>query len=202
MIAAVSAARKGLKVALINDRSVPGGNASSEIGVVIQGSSHHGLNYSVYAKETGLIDELRSKLDYAVSYCGYDVAAVCDAVFLDFLYAEPNLTLYLNTVVTDVAMNEGEIAFVGAYQMRQDEKLKFVAPLYADCTGDAVIAYKAGADIAMGGEAQNEFGEKSADQKPQTWTMGNTLYFEIEDVGHPVTFVRPAFAHDVSKWIS
>ena len=49
MIAAVAAARKGLKVALLNDRSVPGGNASSEIGVVIQGSSHHNLNYSISA---------------------------------------------------------------------------------------------------------------------------------------------------------
>ena len=37
MIAAVAAARRGMKVALINDRSVLGGNASSEIGVRIQG---------------------------------------------------------------------------------------------------------------------------------------------------------------------
>ncbi len=199
MVAAVTAARKGLKTALINDRSVPGGNASSEIGVVIQGSSHHGLNFSVYAKETGLMDELRSKLDYAVAHCGYDVAAACDAVFLDFLYNEPNITLYLNTVVTDVTTQDGKITSVLAYQMRQDEKIAFVAPLYADCTGDAVVAHKAGADTAMGAEAKSEFGEKSADEEAQTWTMGHTLYFEIEDVGHPVKFVRPAFAHDVSK---
>lgn len=198
MVAAVSAARHGLKTALLNDRSVPGGNASSEIGVVIQGSSHHGLNYSVYAKETGLVDELRSKLDYAVARCGYDVAAACDAVFLDFLYAEPNLTLYLNTVVTDVRTQDGQITAVSAYRMRQDEKLEFLAPLYADCTGDAVVAYKAGADLSMGAEAKDEFREKSADAQPQTWTMGDTLYFEIEDVGHPVPFVRPAFAYDVS----
>lgn len=199
MIAAVSAARHGLKTALLNDRSVPGGNASSEIGVVIQGSSHHGLNYSVYAKETGLVDELRSKLDYVVARCGYDVAAACDAVFLDFLYAEPNLALYLNTVVTDVRTQEEKIAAVYAYQMRRDERLEFLAPLYADCTGDAVVAYKAGADISMGAEAKDEFNEKSADPLPQTWTMGDTLYFEIEDVGQPVPFVRPAFAYDVSK---
>lgn len=199
MIAAVCAARKGLKTALLNDRSVPGGNASSEIGVVIQGSSHHGLNFSVYAKETGLMDEIRSKLDYAVAYCGYDVAAACDAVFLDFLYNEPNITLYLNTVVTDVTTEGGKITSVLAYQMRQDEKIEFIAPIYADCTGDAVVAHKAGADTAMGAEAKHEFGEKSADDEAQTWTMGNTLYFEIEDVGHPVKFVRPAFAHDVTK---
>lgn len=199
MIAAVAAARKGLSVALLNDRSVPGGNASSEIGVVIQGSSHHNLNYSIYAKETGIMDELRSKLDYAVACCGYDVAAACDAVFLDFLYDEPNIDLYLNTVVTDVITGEGDIKAVIAYQMKQDIHFEFVAPVYADCTGDAVVAYKAGADTAMGAEAQHEFGEKSANAQPQTWTMGHTLYFEIEDVGHPVKFVRPKFAHDVAK---
>lgn len=199
MIAAVAAARKGLKVALLNDRSVPGGNASSEIGVVIQGSSHHNLNYSIYAKETGIMDELRSKLDYAVAYCGYDVAAACDAVFLDFLYDEPNIDLYLNTVVTDVETENGKITAVLAYQMKQDIHYAFTAPVYADCTGDAVVAFKAGADVSMGAEAKEEFGEKSADDAPQTWTMGHTLYFEIEDVGHPVKFVRPKFAHDVAK---
>lgn len=198
MIAAVAAARKGLKVALLNDRSVPGGNASSEIGVVIQGSSHHNLNYSIYAKETGIMDELRSKLDYAVACCGYDVAAACDAVFLDFLYDEPNIDLYLNTVVTDVVTEAGKITAVLAYQMKQDIHFEFVAPVYADCTGDAVVAFKAGADVAMGAEAKSEFSEKSADDQAQTWTMGHTLYFEIEDVGHPVKFVRPRFAHDVA----
>ena len=59
MCAAVAAARKGLDVVLINDRSVLGGNASSEIGVGICGANHHGLNTAIYAKECGLIEELR-----------------------------------------------------------------------------------------------------------------------------------------------
>ena len=57
--AAVAAARNGLKVVLINDRSVLGGNASSEIGVGISGANHHGLNTAIYAKECGLIEEIR-----------------------------------------------------------------------------------------------------------------------------------------------
>ena len=50
MCAAIAAARKGLSVVLINDRSVLGGNASSEIGVGISGANHHGLNPAIYAK--------------------------------------------------------------------------------------------------------------------------------------------------------
>lgn len=186
MIAAVSAARRGLKTALLNDRSVPGGNSSSEIGVGIAGASRKGQNPSVYARETGLVDEIRLNLDYATGYCGYGDAAARDAVFLDLLYNEPNLTLYLNTVVTDATVKDGKITSVIAYRMRQDEKIEFVAPVYADCTGDSVVAHKAGADTAMGAETDAS-------------TMGCTLFFEIEDVGHPVKFVRPAFAHDVAK---
>lgn len=185
MIAAVSAARKGLKTALINDRSVPGGNTSSEIGVGIAGATRKGQNPSVYAKETGLTDEIRTNLSYAVGCCGYGDGAARDAVFLDLLYGEPNLTLYLNTTVTDVTTKDSKITSVIAYRMRQDEKLEFIAPVYADCTGDAVVAHKAGADTAMGAETDAS-------------TMGCTLFFEIEDVGHPVKFVRPAFAHDVA----
>ena len=48
-----------MRVVLINDRSVLGGNASGEINVEIFGSSHHGLNPAIYAKETGLVEEMR-----------------------------------------------------------------------------------------------------------------------------------------------
>ena len=55
--AAVAAAREGCRVVLINDRSVLGGNASSEIGITMNGASHLGLNASIYAREGGLPEE-------------------------------------------------------------------------------------------------------------------------------------------------
>ena len=61
--AAVAAAREGLRVVLVNDRSVPGGNASSEIGIPMNGASHLGLNASIYAREGGLAEEIRLRME-------------------------------------------------------------------------------------------------------------------------------------------
>lgn len=199
IVAAAACAREGKKVALINDRSIPGGNASSEIGVVIQGASHHGLNCSVYAKETGIIDEIRSRLDYFVAHCGYMVPAALDAVLFDFIYKEDNIDLYLNTTVLTVDTKNDKIDVMTAYQMKEDRFIDFIAPFYADCTGDGVLAVKSGAETRMGSESKAEFDERSAPDKEETFTMGNTLYFELEDVGEPVEFVRPDFAYDVTK---
>lgn len=54
MAAAVSAAREGLKVVLIHDRTVLGGNASSEVRMWIRGASSRFPEY----KEGGLVEEL------------------------------------------------------------------------------------------------------------------------------------------------
>lgn len=61
MCAALAAARHGLKVALVNDRPVLGGNISSEIGVGIGGAAGGGKgdSASVYAREGGIIEEIR-----------------------------------------------------------------------------------------------------------------------------------------------
>lgn len=199
MIAAVAAARRGMKVALINDRSVLGGNASSEIGVRIQGASHHGLNVAVYAKESGLVEELRQQMNFAISHQGYTLLSAPDKVFFDFIYREKNIELYLNTVITDVCVKAGRIESLLAYQMKADVSYEFCAPLFADCTGDGVVAFKAGASYHMGSEPRWQYGEKWAPEQEEPYTMGNTIFYEIEDVGQPVPFVRPDFAYDVSK---
>lgn len=78
--AAVTAARKGLKALLINDRPVLGGNASSEIGITISGASHHGLNPAIYAKEGGLVEEIRLRMSKYAMGGGYDEYALPDTI--------------------------------------------------------------------------------------------------------------------------
>ena len=60
--AAVAAARHGLNVALIHDRPVLGGNCSSEIGISINGAAYNGGSASVYAREGGIVEEIKMKL--------------------------------------------------------------------------------------------------------------------------------------------
>src|SRR5699024_4869514 len=56
--AAIAAARKGLKVALVQDRPVLGGNASSEIRLWALGATSHMGNNNRWAREGGIIDEI------------------------------------------------------------------------------------------------------------------------------------------------
>lgn len=66
LIAAIAAARHGAKVALVQDRPMLGGNASSEIRMHICGA--HGLNN----RETGILEEIFLENQYGnpePNYC-------------------------------------------------------------------------------------------------------------------------------------
>lgn len=56
--AAITAARQGLKVVLIQDRPVLGGNGSSEIRLWMLGATSHMGNNNRWAREGGVIDEI------------------------------------------------------------------------------------------------------------------------------------------------
>ena len=64
--AALAAARHGMRVALCHDRSVLGGNSSSECRVWICGAT--GMGFNRYADETGIIAELTQENLYRT--CG------------------------------------------------------------------------------------------------------------------------------------
>ncbi|MEM1137432.1 MAG: FAD-dependent oxidoreductase, partial [Bacteroidota bacterium] len=56
--AAITAARQGISVVLVQDRPVLGGNASSEVRLWILGATSHMGNNNRWAREGGVIDEL------------------------------------------------------------------------------------------------------------------------------------------------
>ena len=197
--AAVAAARNGLKVVLINDRSVLGGNASSEIGVGISGANHHGLNTAIYAKECGLIEEIRLMMLKYNESGGYGYHALLDAVFFDFVYNEENITLLMNTLVEDCVVEEDKIMSCKARHTVNNETVEIIAPLFVDATGNGVLGYEAGAEFTIGREGKSEFGEFWAPDEADKFTMGNTILFETVNVGHKVTYTPPKFAYDVTK---
>lgn len=199
MCAAVAAARKGMKVVLINDRSVLGGNASSEIGVGISGANHHGLNTAIYAKECGLVEELRLMMKKYNEHDGYGAYALTDAVFFDFIYNEENITLLMNTLVEGCSVSEGRITSCTARHTVNNETFEIFAPLFVDSTGNGVMAYEAGAEFKIGRESKEEYNEFWAPNEADKFTMGNTIYFETQDMGHKVEFKAPKFAHDITK---
>ncbi len=112
---------------------------------------------------------------------------------------EPNIELFLNTSAINVIVKDNVIKSVVAYNTKSETEFEFISSQYADCSGDGIVGYKAGASFMMGSESKSQFGEKWATENEELYTMGNSLYWEIEDTGRPVSYVAPSFAKDITK---
>lgn len=180
MSAAVSAARLGCKVALINDRPVVGGNNSSEIRVHLGGRIEAGPY-----KELGNLQK-----EFGPTRGGNAQPAEYyeDQKKLDWLANEKNITLFLNYRAIDVAKEGNKITSVTAKHIESGEELQFKAPLFSDCTGDGTIGYLAGADYRMGREARSEFGESTAPETADKMTMGASVQWYSVDNKKPSAF--------------
>lgn len=166
--AAVAAARHGIKVALLQDRPVLGGNASNEIQVPPMGYIG---NPPDRVNVTGLCEEFFPEQGWH----NFAKSETIESV----VRAEKNLSLFLNTRAYDVEMKGAEIRSVQALDVRTGQRMTFVAPLFVDCTGHGWIGYYAGAYYRMGQEAREEFNESLAPIKAGKRTMGNSLYYAV-----------------------
>ena len=185
--AAIAAARAGLRVALVQDRPVLGGNASKEVRVRMSGAYH--CNF-VYSHETGLLEEMlleNLRLNPTCSPEGWDL------VLTRFVRQEGNLECFLNTAITEVGMAaEGDrIISVEGYTSGCETHRILHAPLYADCTGDGVVAALAGAPFRIGVEARAEFDESLGPEVAESRCMGSSIAFHTRDAGRPVPFAKP-----------
>ena len=174
--AAVAAARRGLKVALVQDRPVLGGNASSEIRVYCAGEAKHPL-----------VRELRNYFMNRDANMPW-----CDARRMRIVEDEENIELRLLTRAFGVEKNAyGTIAAVKALDLKSNRVVRFEAPLFCDATGDGWVGYWAGADWRMGREAQDEFGESRAPEKPDGDTFGASIMWTSADANMNVPFSAP-----------
>lgn len=196
--AAVAAARLGHTVALVQNRPVLGGNASSEVRVWVSGAPATGTHR--YARETGIMGEMFVENQFRNPDGN---PYYWDMVVLETVLAEPNIRLFLNTDVHEV---EGEgpeddrrIVAATGWMMGSERKIRFESPVFVDCTGDGLIGFLAGAGFRIGREAQAEFGESWAPDVADDITLGSTMLFYTKDVGHPVKYVPPSFAKDIAK---
>lgn len=187
MCAAVSAARLGSKVALINDRPVLGGNNSSEIRVHLGGHIELGPNKGLgrMIREFG-----HTKSGNAQPASNYE-----DEKKQQFIDAEENVTLYAPYRAVDVRMEGKKIAAVLIRHIETSEELWIEAPLFSDCTGDGTIGFLAGADYLMGREAASEYGESLAPETADKMTMGASVQWYSKKTDSPSSF--PEFTYGI-----
>ena len=190
LCAAIASAREGAKTALIQDRSVYGGNASSETRMHISGASCHWGKKN--ALETGILMELQLENKYLNASFNY---SIWDGVLWNQVRTTKNLDEYMNTTMDTVHSDGKKIQSILCYQMSTEMRYEFTADIYIDATGNGTLGYFAGAEYYVGRDAKKLFDEKDAPDLATGETMGNTIYFVAEDTGHPVKFIKPDWAY-------
>ena len=174
--AALAAARRGVKTAIIQDRPVLGGNASAEIRVWSAGEARYDL-----------VREVRGWF-----MNGEGEMKVSDLNRMRIVEDEENLTTVLSTRVFAAEKNpDGSIASVKALDWKRNKIIRIKAKLFCDATGDGWLGYYAGADWRMGREAGAEFGEKYAPEKADDQTLGASLMWTSAEANTDMPFSAP-----------
>ena len=178
--AALSAARLGLRVALIQDRYVLGGNNSSEVRVGLGGR----INLPPYGSLGYMLNEIGPEFGgNARGAHRYE-----DDRKLRVVKAEKNITLMLGKSVVAAETEGGKITAVEAVDARTQERIKVRGRLFSDCTGDASLAVMAGAGTMSGREGRSAFGESLAPSEADSLHMGGSIEWYCEDHNVPSTF--------------
>lgn len=173
--AALTAARLGQRVALIHDRPVLGGNASTEIGLMPRGT------------QGALLRELSARTPDG------------DLVALSLLEAEPTASVYLEHRIVDAVRDGDRIASVVAVAARGGLERRFAGRMFIDTSGVAMLGVLVGAETMFGREARSEYNEPYAPEVADKMHHGNTLFFRTCMADHPVPFPEVPWATEVSK---
>ena len=190
MLTAIAAARRGVSVVLMQDRPMLGGNCSSEIRMWALGA--HGNNN----RETGILEEIlleNMRRNPERSY------AIWDTILYEKVVCEPNITLLLNCTCMQAETNDSRVLSVTGWQLTTYTFHNVAAKLFADCSGDSVLAPLTGAAFRMGRESRQEFGEDIAPEQADKKTMGLSCLLQARELDHKVEFVPPAFAYQYTE---
>ena len=185
-IAALSAARHGLKVVLIQDRPMLGGNCSSEIRMWVRGARGY------WNRETGILAEFEEENIYRNPTLA---PTLWDSVLFGKVKENKNITLLLNASCLNAKCENNKIESVTAWQLTTYTWHNVKAKYFADCSGDSVLAPLCGAKHRIGREGNAEFNETIGPVISDSKTMGMSLLLQARETDHPVKFIPPEWAN-------
>lgn len=191
--AALAAESKGLQVALIQDRPVLGGNASSEIRV-------HTIGIR------GKRDDILKKIDTPHYPNGSPKAKKAEKKRHEAMNAAKGIHQFLGHSVYGVEKDGKQIESVEAIEVESGITRRFKAPNFIDCTGDGWLGFWAGVAYRYGRESRYEFdegwdrhGELWSPQKPDNWVMGSSVLWRSENIDRRAPFPDVPWAMPVAK---
>lgn len=174
-VGALAAARLGLEVALVQNRPVLGGNASTEIGIGPRGEKGKLVAEAIARKPSG------------------------DLQAMQLIQAEPKVTIITEHQVYGVMMDGESIASIDARDARSGREIRLSASQFIDCSGTAILGILAGAPTMFGVESAAEYGESLAPEERLDQHHGHTVFFRTKMAEHPVDFPDVPWALEVAK---
>ena len=192
VLASIASARNGASTVLVQDRSVLGGNASSEVRMHIVGADHHGNRPDEDARETGILEEIR--LEDAIRNPQRS-ASMFDLLLYEKVLLEERITLLLNTHCYGVEMEAGRITQVLASRHSTEHRFRIKGKIFVDCSGDGRLGMEAGAEARVGREARSEYGESQAPEHADKKTLGSSILIMARKHDRPMPFKAPGWIH-------
>jgi len=191
--AALAADEQGLKVALVQDRPLLGGNASSEIRV-------HTLG--IHGKGRRILEQLDTR-----HWPNGSPEAIADQEKRERAMAEAaNVTLFMPWRAYGVQTLDQRITGVDISCVTSGEALRLQADLFIDATGDGWIGYWAGAEYRYGRESREAFdegwdrhGDLWSPAEPDHKIMGSSLLWYSAEGGEETQFPEVPWAMPVAK---
>ena len=190
--AAFAAARNGLRVAVVHDRPVLGGNSSCEMQVTLNGAGRKG-------RESGLVCEAKMRRfrheGWSYSDAYHEMADELKDRFFEFP----------NERVMSAEKNGDAIASVISRNTLTGVKKRFKGRYFADGTGDGWLGLFAGAEYMHGRESRDEYNEKPAPDVRDEITMSGCVMkdglvgYRHAFADHPVKYKTPEWADVLPK---
>ena len=174
-VGALVAARLGLRVAVVQNRPVLGGNASVEIGIGPRGEKGATVAEAIARTPDGELQVGR------------------------LLESEPDATVFLHHQVFNVSMDGDAIESVDAREAISGREIRILGSQFIDCTGTAILGMLAGAPTMFGIEGADEYGESHAPPKRLDQHHGHTIFFRTHIADEPVEFPDVPWAIEVAK---
>ncbi|GAA5477852.1 FAD-dependent oxidoreductase [Haloferula helveola] len=189
--AALAARTQGLRVALIQDRPMLGGNASAEIRVHTIG---------IHGKGAGLLKKIDTE-----HYPNGDAKAKLDQDKRERTMKESGVEIFAHHIAIGLGQEGERITSVEAREVTSGQIRRFKAPVFIDATGDGWLGFWAGAEYREGREASSEFDEgwdKHGDlwspEKPDAKVMGTSVLWNSTKGTTPSRFPEVPWAMPVA----
>lgn len=191
--AAIAADSQGVKVALIHNRPVLGGNASGEIRVHTEG---------IYGRAGGIL-----KLIDTPHYPNSDPLALeADRKRMRNMMALKNVDIHLSHTMLETEMKDGRIHAVKAVEVANGTLKRFTGTQFIDSSGDGWLGYMAGCEFRYGRESKHEFGEEWEEhgelwspEKPDNRVMGSSVMWYTRKTDRRVNFPAVPWTKPVAK---